>query len=377
MRAPNTIDFWRGIALMEILVNHIPGNSLSRFTHRQYGWSDAAEVLIFLAGLALAMRCGKGSPGGEWRRVLNIYVWYVAFSLVLICVYSIAYLNGQTAILSDNRTMLPNAETIAGVVLLSHQLRYFDILPLYIVSFAMGPLIAWLARNNLAALVCSSFALYAATRMWGFGLPAWPGTGVWYFNPFAWQALFVIGYVCGVKREALARLMESRALLVAASIVLVVAFVAMLAGVPNERVHERTAVELAFWGKSSLGPARILHFLALALVVARVGRFILPMFPLAWTYGSMLGRYAMPTFCFGALFSALAQIASNAGLRGIAVDAPFFLVSASVLLAIASFLRARRRRAFMAAALPAHGKFEAFEFSKPDKSASRPVSRVL
>ena len=193
MRAPNTIDFWRGIALMEILINHIPGNSLSRFTHRQYGWSDAAEVLIFLAGLALAMRCGKGSPGGEWRRVLNIYVWYVAFSLVLICVYSIAYLNGQSAILSDNRTMLPNAETIAGVVLLSHQLRYFDILPLYIVSFAMGPLIAWLARNNLAALVCSSFALYAATRMWGFGLPAWPGTGVWYFNPFAWQALFVIG----------------------------------------------------------------------------------------------------------------------------------------------------------------------------------------
>ena len=53
---------------MEILVNHIPGNSLSRFTHRQYGWSDAAEVLIFLAGMAFAMRCGKQNEGGEWRR---------------------------------------------------------------------------------------------------------------------------------------------------------------------------------------------------------------------------------------------------------------------------------------------------------------------
>ncbi len=376
MRAPNTIDFWRGIALLEILVNHIPGNSLSRFTHRQYGWSDAAEVLIFLAGLALAMRCGKGAPGGEWRRVFNIYVWHVAFSLILIGVYYIAYLNGQSAILNDNRTMLPNAETFAGVLLLFHQLRYFDILPLYIVLFAMGPLIAWLARRSLVALLCCSFTLYAATRIWGFGVPAWPGTGVWYFNPFAWQALFVIGYVCGARREGLARLMESRALFVAACIVLVVAFVAMLAGVPNERVHERTAAELAFWGKSSLGPARLLHFLALALVVARMGRFILPMFPLAWTYGSMLGRYAMPTFCFGALFSALAQIASNAGWRGIAFDAPFFLVSVSILLAIVSFLRARRGRAFMEP-LPARGKFEAFEVSKPDKSASRPVSRVL
>jgi len=71
MRAPNTIDFWRGIALLEILVNHIPGNSLSRFTHRQYGWSDAAEVLIFFAGLALAMRCGKGAAnGGAFSRFM-------------------------------------------------------------------------------------------------------------------------------------------------------------------------------------------------------------------------------------------------------------------------------------------------------------------
>jgi hypothetical protein len=360
MRAPNTIDFWRGIALMEILVNHIPGNSLSRFTHRQYGWSDAAEVLIFLAGLALAMRCGKGSPGGEWRRVFSIYIWHVAFSLILIGVYYIAYLNGQGAILSDNRTMPLSAETFAGVLLLSHQLRYFDILPLYIVLFATGPLIAWLARRSLVALLCSSLALYAATRIWGFGLPAWPGTGVWYFNPFAWQALFVIGYVCGARREAVARLMESRALLVAACVVLLVAFVAMLAGVPNERVHERTAVELAFWGKSSLGPARLLHFLALALVVARFGRFILSMFPLAWTYGSLLGRYAMPTFCLGALFSALGQVASNAGLRGSAFDAPFFLVSALALLITAALLRVRRRRNFLPPMLRPPSPFKAF-----------------
>ena len=360
MRAPNTIDFWRGIALMEILVNHIPGNSLSRFTHRQYGWSDAAEVLIFLAGMAFAMRCGKQSVGSEWRRILNIYIWHVTFSLILIGVYYFAYLNGQPNILSENRTAALDVNIFAGVLLLTHHLRYFDILPLYIVLFATGPLIGWLARRSLAALACASFALYAATRIWGFGLPTSPVTGVWYFNPFAWQALFVIGYVCGARREALARIMQSRALLVAASVVLFVAFVAMLAGVPNERVHERTAIELMLWGKSSLGPARIVHFLALALVAARFGRCVLPFFPLSWTYGSMLGRYAMPTFCLGALFSALGQIAHGAGLRGIAFDSLLFVVSAIVLLLTAMFLRARRHRAQASAIMRQEGLFKAF-----------------
>ena len=360
MRAPNTIDFWRGIALMEILVNHMPGNSLSRFTHRQYGWSDAAEVLIFLAGMVFAMRCGKQSESGEWRRVLNIYIWHVAFSLILIGVYYVAHLNGQPGILADNRTAALNGDILAGVLLLSHHLRYFDILPLYIVLFATGPLIAWLARRSLTGLVCTSLSLYVATRIWGFGLPTWPGAGVWYFNPFAWQALFVIGYVCGARREALARIMQSRALLVAASIVLMVAFVAMLAGVPNEKVHARTAIELMLWDKSSLGPARILHFLALALVVARFGRFILPFFPLCWTYGSMLGRYAMPTFCLGAMFSALGQVAHGAGLRGIAFDSLHFVVSAIVLLLTAAFLRARRHRAHASLLMRQEGLFKAF-----------------
>jgi hypothetical protein len=360
MRPPNTIDFWRGVALMEILVNHIPGNSLSRFTHRQYGWSDAAEVLIFLAGIAFAMRCGKQNEGGEWRRIFNIYIWHVVFSFVLIGVYYFAHLNGQPNILAENRTAALNGDILAGLLLLTHHLRYFDILPLYIVLFATGPLIAWLAQRSLAALACSSFALYAATRIWGFGLPTWPEPGLWYFNPFAWQALFVIGYVCGARREALARIMQSRALLVAASVVLFVAFVAMLAGVPNEKVHERTAIELMLWGKSSLGPMRILHFLALALVAARFGRFILPFFPLSWTYGSMLGRYAMPTFCLGALFSALGQIAHGAGLRGIAFDSLLFVVSAIALLLTAALLRVRRRRAFMPPMLRTPSPFKAF-----------------
>lgn len=49
-RAANAIDFWRGFALVTIFINHIPGNFYERFTHRNIGVSDSAELFVFLAG---------------------------------------------------------------------------------------------------------------------------------------------------------------------------------------------------------------------------------------------------------------------------------------------------------------------------------------
>ncbi|MBM3642008.1 MAG: hypothetical protein FJX15_11855 [Alphaproteobacteria bacterium] len=34
------IDFWRGAALVTILISHIPGNILGNFTPRNFGFSD-------------------------------------------------------------------------------------------------------------------------------------------------------------------------------------------------------------------------------------------------------------------------------------------------------------------------------------------------
>ncbi|MBM3577754.1 MAG: hypothetical protein FJX40_08830 [Alphaproteobacteria bacterium] len=48
------IDFWRGAALVTILINHIPGNILGNFTPRNFGFSDSAEAFVFLSGLSVA-----------------------------------------------------------------------------------------------------------------------------------------------------------------------------------------------------------------------------------------------------------------------------------------------------------------------------------
>ncbi len=61
MRAPNAIDFWRGVALVMIFINHVPASVLSILTLRNYAISDAAELFVFLAGCSMAYFVG--APG--------------------------------------------------------------------------------------------------------------------------------------------------------------------------------------------------------------------------------------------------------------------------------------------------------------------------
>src|SRR6266849_5273136 len=44
------VDFFRGIALLIIFVDHIPENVFALITLRNFGFSDAAEIFIFLSG---------------------------------------------------------------------------------------------------------------------------------------------------------------------------------------------------------------------------------------------------------------------------------------------------------------------------------------
>jgi hypothetical protein len=67
VRQANPIDFWRGLALVMIFINHIPGIYYSRFTHTSYSIPDSADLFVFLAGWAL--RYVVGSAGPESRAV--------------------------------------------------------------------------------------------------------------------------------------------------------------------------------------------------------------------------------------------------------------------------------------------------------------------
>ncbi len=89
-----------------------------------------------------------------------------------------------------------------GMVLLTYQIGYFNILPLYVVLLLIATVFVVIARFSLLLALAASVALYAATLTFQLGLPSWPAEGAWFFNPLSWQLLIVLGYVAmSVKRE--------------------------------------------------------------------------------------------------------------------------------------------------------------------------------
>ena len=173
-RQANAVDFWRGFALVSIFVNHIPGVWYERLTHRNLSISDSAELFVFLAGWSLGLLVGSRKEqmtaarlvvrlGG---RALQIYA-----AQILIGSMALAMLAGA-AYAFDNPLLLDwhNAAVVfqdpahaqIGLVLLTHQLGYFDILPLYVVLMLAAPAIALIDRFARPLLLPMSLALYFA-----------------------------------------------------------------------------------------------------------------------------------------------------------------------------------------------------------------------
>src|ERR1700731_5189529 len=83
------IDAWRGIALWWIFLDHVPNSIGSWLTLRNYGFSDAAEVFMFISGVTCALAYGKawrcegwtGVIGRTLRRTGDIYVAFLLLTL--------------------------------------------------------------------------------------------------------------------------------------------------------------------------------------------------------------------------------------------------------------------------------------------------------
>ena len=196
------VDVFRGMALLMIFVDHIPNNALSLVTIRNFGFSDAAEIFVLLAGFSSMLAYGgvfdrDGANSGLRRiflRLGRLYLFQVGLLLITLGVVLIWTTHYQM----QPRIVAPilNAP-IAG---LAHALTlhavpsYLDILPLYIVVLAAFPLIYVGMRKNLSLTLGVSAALWLAANLGGnLNLPNWIDGKSWTFDPFAWQFLFTFG----------------------------------------------------------------------------------------------------------------------------------------------------------------------------------------
>ncbi len=321
VRLANQVDFWRGVALVFIFINHIPGIYYSRFTHANYSISDSADLFVFLAGWALRLLVG----GSERRQP----TWYVVLRVggraltlyaaqILITMIAIAML-ASVAMLRDNPLLLEwhNAAAVfndpvpthVGLALLTHQLGYFDILPLYVVLMLVAPAIAVVDRYVPHAVLPLSLLIYGVTLAFQIAVPTWPVEGRWFFNPLAWQLVFVLGFVMaredGVGGFARRHIVAIR--WVALPILLVGLFVSLTGWWFDPTKLPQPRLFFLF-DKSWITPPRILQFLALVAVMSLTYPYIRRAAAWLVDFMSMLGRNSLYVFCVGSVLSLAGQI---------------------------------------------------------------------
>src|ERR671922_765222 len=206
------LDFFRGVALFSIFIDHVASDSLlAQFTLQSLGFSDAAEVFILISGYTAGMVYGRAiERQGLLMAAMRIYhrVWqlYVAHVFLFMqFMATVAYLVDalNNAIYAEEFRAAdflkePGLAVIKALTL-QFQPEFMDILPLYIVLLAVLPLVLIGFRRWPAGVLAASFRLWGAAQLnKRIALPAYPGPDqVWFFNPFGWQALFFLGAWCG------------------------------------------------------------------------------------------------------------------------------------------------------------------------------------
>jgi hypothetical protein len=326
MRPPNAIDFWRGVALVMIFINHIPGLDYSILTLRNYAISDAAELFVFLAGCSLALVAnGKAAskPVGQlvMRLLMRAFeIWQAQIVTISVAVAMIA----AGAIALDDPLLLEwhNAgpaffDTVrasVGMVLLTYQIGYFNILPLYVVLLLLATIFILLARWSLIWALTASLALYLFTLIFEVELPSWPSEGAWFFNPLSWQLLIMLGFATIASKSkypaweaTVKRLWPfAMALLVLGSIIVWIDYRPDPMLVPEPRY-------LFLFDKRYLSPARILSMIAIAIAFYPAFPVLLKHTGPIVRYCSSLGRNSLVVFCVASLFALAGQIARYVG----------------------------------------------------------------
>ncbi|CAI3925928.1 OpgC family protein [Commensalibacter communis] len=199
------IDALRGLALIMMYVDHIPEDLLNRFTMRNVGFADAAEIFVLLAGYASWLAYGrKIAKDGLWsvtkkilHRCWKIYLFQMG--LVLISLLSIYQWRRFWVLPVDFlEPELAHGYSIARqiwrLLLLDALPSNLNILPLYIILLGIFPLLYLLIKCRWWLAIGLSFVVWLVVNInpW-FNFPNWLDPDGWFFNPFAWQFLFTIG----------------------------------------------------------------------------------------------------------------------------------------------------------------------------------------
>ena len=315
------VDFFRGVALWWIFVDHIPDNWVAQFSLRNFALCDATEIFVLLAGYAAGIAYGRSMDRHGWlfagadtlRRAWVLYIAHIFLFVVFSAQvsYSATALDRSDYLEEIHVDALADApyRAMLEALLLGYQPAYLNILPMYIALLAMFTAVMPLLRRP-AVLLFLSGLLYVLTRSFGWNLPNWEGGG-WYFNPLAWQLLFMIGAVLSYRPVRFPGPKRAYDILAVSVVVLGLMMIWLVWPYPEiqARVSPAAARILLSVDKEGLHPMRLLSILALAWLISRTvpataewlrSRVARPFV--------LCGQHSLPVFCAGIFLSFLARL---------------------------------------------------------------------
>ena len=202
------LDFFRGLALFCMFIDHIPDNFVAWFTFQAFMSCDATEVFVFISGFTAGLVYSRtmerhGFLSGGIRVLQRVWQIYVAHILIFVALMAalaltshvlntwryIDYHQGTQAFLME-----PGLALMRILTLQFQSLSYTDILPLYIVCLAILPLALAGFRFRPIVVIVVFLSVWLSIQLNpNVAFTAWPDPREgWGFNPLAWQALYVL-----------------------------------------------------------------------------------------------------------------------------------------------------------------------------------------
>ncbi|OPZ00477.1 hypothetical protein A5906_20060 [Bradyrhizobium sacchari] len=332
------LDLFRGLALWLIFIDHLPPSLLTWFTIRNYGFSDATEIFIFISGYTAAFVYGRAmlesgvviATARILRRVWQIYVAHVFLFTIFLAEISYVATSFENPLYTEEMGIMDFLKqpdvTIVQALLLRFRPVNMDVLPLYIVLMLALPVILWSMKWRPDLTLALSVVLYAVTWEYDLYFSAYPN-GFWAFNPLAWQLLFVFGAWCalgGARR--MSRILASPVTMWIAIAYIVAAFYVTLTWYVPQLSHLMPK-RLEQWmypiDKTDLDVLRFTHFLALAALTVRFLPRDWPGLTSPWLRPLILcGQHSLEIFCLGVFLAfaghfILAEVSGGAAMHAL------------------------------------------------------------
>ncbi len=305
------IDLLRGIALLVIYSDHIRGNPWQHITPAAVGYSDMAEVFVFLSGYSSGLSLRRALASMSLRARIAKFTFrgvslLLAWGATVILLVAIAHATGDHLLRVGSQR--PGVEDwlrspsalVQRLLSLRVPAGMLNILLMYALFVAVLPVVSGLFKHRGRRLAVASILLYCLSQSvpGGWHLPGdWQTS--WYFSPAAWQVLFFVGVALAIDDSLRDGITHRRLILWGALTVLLLLVIWRFAVLPDV---------VAWTAKADLQIIRLVHFAALALIVSamvpsdaplRTCRAIKPLL--------LCGRNSLAVFCSGVLLAELAS----------------------------------------------------------------------